>query len=67
MARCSVLLFGLWWSVAALCLCLCPAQKTYFPPTLNISLDEDPELRWNPLLTVFDTDFLKKAAAEIIE
>uniref|UniRef100_A0A3P8W6T3 N-acylethanolamine-hydrolyzing acid amidase n=1 Tax=Cynoglossus semilaevis TaxID=244447 RepID=A0A3P8W6T3_CYNSE len=67
MARCSVLLFGLWWSVAALCLCLCPAQKTYFPPTLNISLDEDPELRWNPLLTVFDTDFLKKAAAEIID
>lgn len=37
------------------------------PPTLNISLDEDPEVRWAPLLKAFNVDFLKKAAAKIIE
>ncbi|KAM7005593.1 N-acylethanolamine-hydrolyzing acid amidase-like [Tautogolabrus adspersus] len=37
------------------------------PPTLNISLDDDPEVRWAPLTEVFDADFLKKAAAEVID
>ncbi|XP_023127703.1 N-acylethanolamine-hydrolyzing acid amidase [Amphiprion ocellaris] len=37
------------------------------PPTVNISLDEDPEVRWKPLLTVFDLDYLKKAGAEVID
>lgn len=37
------------------------------PPTLNISLDEDPEVRWDPLVKAFDVEYLKKAAAEIIE
>lgn len=37
------------------------------PPTVNISLDEDPEVRWAPLTKVFDVDYLNKAAAEVID
>ncbi|XP_029948514.1 N-acylethanolamine-hydrolyzing acid amidase-like [Salarias fasciatus] len=37
------------------------------PPTVNISLDEDPEVRWKPLLQVFDVSYLKAAAAEVID
>lgn len=37
------------------------------PPTVNISLDEHPEVRWAPLTKVFDVDYLQKAAAEVIE
>ena len=37
------------------------------PPTLNISLDDDPKVRWEPLSKAFDVEYLKKAAAEIIE
>lgn len=44
---------------------LCQAE--FAPPTVNISLDVDPEVRWMPLLEVFDVDYLKKAAAEVIE
>lgn len=39
----------------------------FAPPTINISLDDDPEVRWAPLTKVFDPDFLRKAAAEIID
>lgn len=42
-------------------------RADFAPPTLNISLDEDPEVRWMPLIKVFDVDYLKKAAAEVIE
>lgn len=42
-------------------------RADFAPPTLNISLDEDPEVRWMPLIKVFDADYLKKAAAEVIE
>uniref|UniRef100_A0A4W6EL77 N-acylethanolamine-hydrolyzing acid amidase n=1 Tax=Lates calcarifer TaxID=8187 RepID=A0A4W6EL77_LATCA len=44
---------------------LCQAE--FAPPTVNISLDVDPEVRWMPLLEVFDVDYLKKAAAEVID
>ncbi|KAM4582797.1 N-acylethanolamine-hydrolyzing acid amidase-like [Fundulus diaphanus] len=37
------------------------------PPTVVINLDLDPELRWLPLKTVFDVDYLSRAAAQIIE
>ncbi|KAM9859076.1 N-acylethanolamine-hydrolyzing acid amidase-like [Aulostomus maculatus] len=37
------------------------------PPSLHINLDEDPELRWASLVKVFDKEYLKKAAAEIID
>ncbi|XP_037640382.1 N-acylethanolamine-hydrolyzing acid amidase-like [Sebastes umbrosus] len=37
------------------------------PPTVNISLDEHPEVRWAPLTKVFDVDYLQKAAAEVID
>lgn len=57
MLRAAFLLLGL---VAAL-------RAEFAPPTLNISLDEDPEKRWLPLSKVFTADYLKKAAAEIIE
>lgn len=46
---------------------LAPCRAEFAPPTLNINLDEDPEVRWAPLTKVFDVDFLKKAAAEVIE
>lgn len=57
MLRDAVLLLGLVLSLRA----------EFAPPTLNISLDEDPEVRWDPLIKAFDVEFLKKAAAEIIE
>ncbi|XP_008277445.1 N-acylethanolamine-hydrolyzing acid amidase [Stegastes partitus] len=43
----------------------CPAEVS--PPTININLDEDAEVRWKPLLDVFDLDYLRKAAAEVID
>lgn len=61
MAQCSVPLAGLVLAVLSLC------RADFAAPTLNISLDEAPEVRWRPLLTVFDTDFLKKAGAEVID
>ncbi|XP_062271556.1 N-acylethanolamine-hydrolyzing acid amidase-like [Scomber scombrus] len=57
MQRAAVLLLGLVLS--------CRANLA--PPTVNISLDAHPEERWMPLLKVFDIDFLKKAAAEVID
>ncbi|XP_029358330.1 N-acylethanolamine-hydrolyzing acid amidase [Echeneis naucrates] len=59
MSGSAVLLVGL--------LQLLLARAELSPPTLNISLDEAPELRWAPLLRVFDRDYLKKAAAEVID
>lgn len=51
-----------------LALVLVPSGRAQFaPPTVNISLDEDPAVRWDPLLAVFDMDFLRRAAAEVIE
>ncbi|TNM88383.1 hypothetical protein fugu_004637 [Takifugu bimaculatus] len=55
--RDAVLLLGLVLSLRA----------EFAPPTLNISLDEDPEVRWDPLIKAFDVEYLKKAAAEIID
>ncbi|XP_029006681.1 N-acylethanolamine-hydrolyzing acid amidase-like isoform X2 [Betta splendens] len=57
MVRAAVLLLGL----AALC------RAQVAPPTLNISLDDEPEVRWEPLLKVFDVEYLKKAGAEVID
>ena len=57
MARTAVLLLGL----AALC------RAQFPPPTVSVSLDQEPEERWMPLLKVFNADYLKKAAATIIE
>nr|XP_046240676.1 N-acylethanolamine-hydrolyzing acid amidase-like [Scatophagus argus] len=57
MLRSAVLLLGV--------VVLCRAEFT--PPTLNINLDEAPEKRWLPLVKVFDVDFLRKAAAEVID
>lgn len=57
MMRVAALLLGL-----VLCL-----RAEFAPPTLNISLDEDPAVRWAPLAKAFDVEYLKKAAAEVIE
>ncbi|KAJ8006045.1 hypothetical protein DPEC_G00124190 [Dallia pectoralis] len=49
---------------------LCPMtsyQIVFAPPVINVDLDEPPEVRWAPLLTVYDADYLKKAAAEVID
>ncbi|KAF7654335.1 hypothetical protein LDENG_00071310 [Lucifuga dentata] len=51
-------------AVAASCR---PDESEVCPPAVNISLDEAPELRWVPLLRVFDIHFLKEAAAEVID
>ncbi|XP_056219996.1 N-acylethanolamine-hydrolyzing acid amidase-like [Seriola aureovittata] len=59
MVRGAVVLLGL--VLVVLC------QAEFAPPTVNISLDEDPEVRWAPLLKVFDVDYLKKAGAEVID
>ncbi|KAM9362433.1 N-acylethanolamine-hydrolyzing acid amidase-like [Symphorus nematophorus] len=56
-AEAAVLLLGL--------LLRCRAE--FAPPTLNISLDDDPAVRWAPLTKVFDVDYLNKAAAEVID
>ncbi|KAL7836680.1 hypothetical protein AOLI_G00279640 [Acnodon oligacanthus] len=39
----------------------------FSPPVVNISLDVPAEQRWEPLLKIFDKDFLRKAAAEVID
>ncbi|XP_069368508.1 N-acylethanolamine-hydrolyzing acid amidase isoform X2 [Paralichthys olivaceus] len=61
MVRCAVRLLGLVPVLAVLC------RAELAPPTVNISLDEDPEVRWKPLLSVFDIDFLKEAGAQVID
>uniref|UniRef100_A0A3B4GFM9 N-acylethanolamine-hydrolyzing acid amidase n=1 Tax=Pundamilia nyererei TaxID=303518 RepID=A0A3B4GFM9_9CICH len=43
----------------------CRAQ--FAPPTVNISLDDDPAVRWMPLAKVFDIDYVNKAAVEVID
>lgn len=55
-----LLLFGL----AGSC---CGGLGDFAPPTINISLDQDPELRWEPLSQYFDTEYLKNASADVIE
>ncbi|XP_026162999.1 LOW QUALITY PROTEIN: N-acylethanolamine-hydrolyzing acid amidase-like [Mastacembelus armatus] len=57
MVRAAVLLLGL----------VVSCRAGLAPPTVNISLDEDPEVRWAPLLQVFDVEYLKKSGAEIID
>lgn len=57
MLRAAALLLGLVLSLRA----------EVAPPTVNISLDDDPEARWEPLSKAFNVEYLKKAAAEIIE
>lgn len=57
MLRAATLLLGLVLSLRA----------EFAPPTLNISLDDDPEVRWEALSKVFNVEYIKKAAAEIIE
>uniref|UniRef100_A0A8D3DBY4 N-acylethanolamine-hydrolyzing acid amidase n=1 Tax=Scophthalmus maximus TaxID=52904 RepID=A0A8D3DBY4_SCOMX len=58
--RCALPLLGL-AALAAL------GQALLAPPTVNVSLDEGPELRWKPLLQVFDVEFLRRAGAEVID
>ncbi|XP_056130559.1 N-acylethanolamine-hydrolyzing acid amidase-like [Lampris incognitus] len=45
----------------------CCCGRNLPPPVVNISLDDNPEMRWAPLLKVYDIDYLKKAAAEVID
>lgn len=59
MLRAAVLLAGL-----VVCLL---ADADFAPPTVNISLDDQPEERWIPLLKAFDVNYVKEAAAEVIE
>ncbi|XP_049588665.1 N-acylethanolamine-hydrolyzing acid amidase [Syngnathus scovelli] len=55
--RTAVLLVGL----AVSC------SSDFAPPTIDINLDDDPQVRWLPLFKAFDSDFLKKAAQEVID
>uniref|UniRef100_A0A1A8DCR0 N-acylethanolamine-hydrolyzing acid amidase n=1 Tax=Nothobranchius kadleci TaxID=1051664 RepID=A0A1A8DCR0_NOTKA len=36
-------------------------------PTLEVNLDDEPEVRWLPLKKVFNVDYLNKVAAQIID
>ncbi|KAM7423193.1 hypothetical protein PAMA_010969 [Pampus argenteus] len=58
MLRAAVLLLGLTVSHSI---------ADFTPPTVNINLDDAPEVRWLPLMKTFDPDYLKKAAAEVID
>ncbi|KAM6980801.1 N-acylethanolamine-hydrolyzing acid amidase-like [Aplochiton taeniatus] len=42
-------------------------KADFAPPFVNISLDDPPNLRWAPLLKIYDINYLKKAAAEVID
>uniref|UniRef100_A0A1A7XEB1 N-acylethanolamine-hydrolyzing acid amidase n=1 Tax=Iconisemion striatum TaxID=60296 RepID=A0A1A7XEB1_9TELE len=57
MIRTAVLLLGLTASCRAL----------LAVPTLEINLDDEPEVRWLPLKKVFTVDYLNKVAAQIID
>ncbi|XP_061543661.1 N-acylethanolamine-hydrolyzing acid amidase-like [Phycodurus eques] len=54
LVRAAVLLVGL-------------AVSDFAPPTINVNLGDEPQVRWMPILKVFDSDFLKKAAQEVID
>lgn len=53
----------IFWAVVGVSVC----GGSFSPPLVNISLDEPAEQRWAPLMKIFDKDFLKKAAAEVID
>nr|XP_061814105.1 N-acylethanolamine-hydrolyzing acid amidase-like [Nerophis lumbriciformis] len=55
--RSATLLLGL----AVLC------SSDFAPPTININLDDDPQVRWMPIRNVFDADFLNRAARDVID
>ncbi|XP_036454236.1 N-acylethanolamine-hydrolyzing acid amidase-like [Colossoma macropomum] len=57
----KVLIF---WAVVGVTVC---GGSCFSPPVVNISLDVPAEQRWEPLLKIFDKDFLRKAAAEVID
>ncbi|XP_020791545.1 N-acylethanolamine-hydrolyzing acid amidase [Boleophthalmus pectinirostris] len=59
--RAWLLLCGLYNHCAAL------RHSEFAPPTVNISLDEQPEVRWKPLSLSFDPDYLKNASAQVID
>ncbi|XP_013877424.1 N-acylethanolamine-hydrolyzing acid amidase [Austrofundulus limnaeus] len=42
-------------------------QALLAPPTLEINLDDKAEVRWMPLKTAYDVDYLNKVAAEIVD
>ncbi|XP_054640530.1 N-acylethanolamine-hydrolyzing acid amidase-like isoform X1 [Dunckerocampus dactyliophorus] len=42
-------------------------SSDFAPPTISINLDDPATARWEPILTVFDADYLKRAAAEVID
>ncbi|XP_061640303.1 N-acylethanolamine-hydrolyzing acid amidase-like isoform X3 [Phyllopteryx taeniolatus] len=57
LVRAAVLLVGL----AVSC------SSDFAPPTIDVNLGDEPQVRWMPILKVFESDFLKKAAQEVID
>lgn len=54
--------------LCGLCSCCAGLRLGEFsPPTINISLDQDPEVRWKPLGQYFDPAYLKNASAQVID
>ncbi|XP_073717268.1 N-acylethanolamine-hydrolyzing acid amidase-like [Misgurnus anguillicaudatus] len=45
----------------------CVSTASFPPPVVNISLDVPADQRWAPLKNLYDVDFLKKAAAQVID
>ncbi|XP_077582484.1 N-acylethanolamine-hydrolyzing acid amidase-like [Stigmatopora nigra] len=43
------------------------SSSGFAPPTISIDLNDDPQVRWMPILDVFDADFLNRAAQDVID
>ncbi|XP_077458762.1 N-acylethanolamine-hydrolyzing acid amidase-like [Stigmatopora argus] len=43
------------------------SSSDFAPPTISIDLNDDPQVRWKPILDVFDADFLNRAAQDVID
>ncbi|KAI4901700.1 hypothetical protein NFI96_029231 [Prochilodus magdalenae] len=53
----------IFWAVVGVTMC----GGSFSPPLVNISLDVPAEQRWEPLMKIFDRDFLREAAAAVID
>lgn len=53
--------------IFALLTYLCASRADFSPPVVNISLDVPAEQRWAPLKNLYDINFLREAASEVID
>lgn len=53
--------------IFALLTYFCVSKADFSPPVVNISLDVPADERWAPLKNLYDVNFLREAASEVIE